>query len=313
MTDINQNFNDPKLESIINNATEKNITANHEEDFDYGAYHPPEIWCIIVIILYAVTAGIELLRFKQTRNMLHLVLSVPAIFVVAAYALELGMDRMDLFMIEESLFFFAAASWMTIIVPTHLLSIWVCSMFDRFPTQYRQHLFRFVQACLALLSLTKLIECFIYSLYIKTRNDNSYTYWVIDKYQALHGYYKALIVLSAIETAIICILELFCIGILLKSLIVVDPGLIFKRRQLILLILMYLTQLVYSACSIIASIESLVNNLAALRLFGGSTQTYICVSALFVYFILTILPREAITGFDKVSDLPTLAPSQHVV
>jgi hypothetical protein len=313
MTNINQDFSDTEIETIINNATEKTIIANSKGDYD--VYHPPEAWCIIVIILYTIAAVLELFRYWQTWNKLHLVLFMPAILVVSAYAAELTVSSTSLFMIEGGLFFFAVANWMTIMTLTYLLFIWVRSMFGCLPARFSQHFFRFVQAYLALFTLTALARCIIYAIYMDKANKYRYDCGSDEDYciQKLNECYEMLIIPSAIETSIICILELFYIVILRKFPKVIDQGLILKRRQLIWLMLMYLAQLVYSVCSLAALAESLEENLGVLQLFVGSVQAYICISVLFVYFILTIFPREAITGFDKVPGLPTIVQDEPIV
>jgi hypothetical protein len=320
MTNISQGFNYPELELIINNATEKTITAN--DYINYSEYRSPRAWSIIVIVLYVGVAGAELIRFWQTRNKLHPPLFVPAALMIAVYAAELTVKIQTLFMIQECLFFFAVVSWMTLIILTHLLSIWVRSMFGRLPARFSRYFFRFVQASLVFFTLTAAGKCIIYVPYIEVSSRYYHHLYHIDGYiagyrdsylderdrciQELNEYYETLIMLSAIETAIICIMELFCTGILLKFQKAADPKLILKRRQLIWLALMYLTQLVYSVCSLTALTESLAENSGVLQLFVGSARAYISILALLVYFILTISPQEAITEFDKVPSLPTI-------
>jgi hypothetical protein len=286
-------------------------------------YHPPKVWCIIVIVLYAIAALLELFRFWQTRSKLHLFLFLPAALVVAAYVLELSENDGTLIMVEEGLFLFAIANWMTLIISVLLLSIWVHSMFGHLQTQYSRHLFRFVQVCLVLFTLTALDKCILYFPYIDAtenyhfrckRSERKYCIWDVLEY------YEMLIIPSAIETAIICILESFCTGILLKFQNVVDPELMLKRRQLTWITIIFFTQFVYSACSVTSVVESLKANLAALRLFADTIQAYISISALFIYFVLTLVPRNAITGFNKVPDLPaivhdksTIVPGQPII
>jgi hypothetical protein len=69
MTDVNQDFSDPELESIINNAPVKTITANGRSDF-------VENMLIAVIALHVIATIAELVRFIQTRNALHFALFV---------------------------------------------------------------------------------------------------------------------------------------------------------------------------------------------------------------------------------------------
>jgi hypothetical protein len=123
MTDVNQDFSGPELESIINNASEKSITASAEWWYERYYYYPPDAWPIIVVISYAGVVVVELFRFIQTRNMLHLVLVVPAGAVAIAYIL-----MWDGFVHYQSLYkwvpyVFLAVNWITIITSIHLLSI----------------------------------------------------------------------------------------------------------------------------------------------------------------------------------------------
>jgi hypothetical protein len=55
MANIKQYLSDPELESIINNALKKTITANRKVS-GFSACHSPETWCIIAIVLYAIAA-----------------------------------------------------------------------------------------------------------------------------------------------------------------------------------------------------------------------------------------------------------------
>jgi hypothetical protein len=100
-------------------------------------------------------------------------------------------------------------------------------------------------------------------------------------------------------------LGLLCIGVLRELRRVVDPELILKRRQLIWLILMYLAQETYLVCSL--------GSTNGWSLFTGTAQEYISILALVSYFVFTLLPRDAVTSFDKAPNLPTVVPGQSTV
>jgi hypothetical protein len=265
MTEVNQDFNDPELESIIDNAFKKTITANEVGDLAVA-------WVIITIILYATAAGAELIRFKQTRNRLHLALSMSAILVVLAYALIWAR-------IIDAFFLFSVAGWIAVIVPAYLLSIWLCSMTGCLHNPYSRYFFKFVQVWFVFFNIAKLLECIFYILTITT-------IW----YKVI-VYYVILEVAYAIEIVGSVLFLLLCAWIHFGLQNVVHSELLLKRRQLRTIFLIYFTMTISFSAS------------AAMN----SISRYISVSVLVAYFALTLIPHDAITGFDKVPDSPAVA------
>jgi membrane-associated HD superfamily phosphohydrolase len=268
MTDINQDFSDQELQSIIDNASEKSVSAN-------SIYGRAIVWLAIVIVFYTVVTGAELFRFKQTQNRLHLALSVSAILVVIAYALIWAN-------VVNAFFLVPVATWIMLMVPAYLLSIWLRSMTGRLQNPYSQHFFKFVQVWLVLFSIAKLMECIFYILLITAS-----WYKILD-------YYTMLDVAHTIEIIGTVLLFALCGWIFTEFQNVTDPELLFKRRQLLTILLIYLTMIISFSASTSAT----------------SIAEYISISALVAYFALTLTPLDAITGFEKVPGLPTVVPGQ---
>jgi hypothetical protein len=154
-------------------------------------------------------------------------------------------------------------------------------------TKYKRSFFKFVQLCLAFFTFTKVIEYIIHIL-----ND--------EHVGGTNTWYVTLSVISAFEITVICFLGLFCNRILREFQGVIDPELILKRRQLIWLLLMYFVHVIHLAALMVTSVVVSVSDWPELMLFMSGDQDYIFISSLFIYFILTLFPRNAITGFDKV-------------
>jgi hypothetical protein len=242
MADVNQYFSDPELESIINNATEKPVTASSSGGEAFA------ILIIVIGILYAIATIMELVRFIQTSNKLHLLLFISSLTVIVVAALRIANRfHADTPMYELAPFIFLVISWILLIIPTYLLYIWVRSMLDRFHKSYRQY-FKFVKACLILFTLTKLTECIVLIIYMRVVEENRSSYYWDHYYydqESARGYSKVLFAKLVIEFILVCYPGLSCIGIRHEFRGIIDPELSLKRRQLTRIFLLYLVQFLY--------------------------------------------------------------------
>jgi hypothetical protein len=273
MTDINQNFSDPELESIINNASEKIVTASADDEYLLG-------WFIFELIFYTTAAGIQLFQFTQTSwNKLHLALSAPPILIDIVCILIWTK-------IIDAYFLSSVARWIMAIVPTHLLFIWLRSMKGCPQTQYSRHFFRFILAWFVLFSIAELLDCIFCILWVTPT-------W----YEFLDYYYEIWNAVSAVEIIGSVLFSLLCAWFLFKLQNVVDPEIQRKRRQVFTIFLIYLSLTAYF--SALAS--------------SDGVSGYIFFSAFAAYYVSTFVPRNAITKFDEAPSLPTAAPDQPTV
>jgi hypothetical protein len=304
MTDVDQYFSDPELESIINNATEKPVTASSSSDDALS------VVVIIIIVLYAITTIMQLVRYVQTQNGLHILLFMSSLIVIVVAALEITEAVDESFTYEVSPFIFLIIDWTMIIIPTYLLFIWIRSMLGRLQTKYKQH-FKFVKTCFSLFTITKLSECTILILCRMDMGWSKYS-WYYDYYVGARWYGVAFLIKLVIETLLVCYLGLFCIKIRGKFQDVIDLELRSKRRQLLRPFLMYLVQFFYLGTLLVILAFSLKRSRRIMMRFMNGHQEYSITIVLLLYHFLTISPRNAITGFGKVPDQPTVVPGQPV-
>jgi hypothetical protein len=103
----------------------------------------------------------------------------------------------------------------------------------------------------------------------------------------------------AIEILLVCYPGLFYIKIRSKFQDAVDPELRRKYRQLIRPFLMYLVQLFYLVALLVILAITLGDDWIIMMRFMNMHYEPFITFVLFLYLLLTIFPRNAITGFCK--------------
>jgi hypothetical protein len=236
---------------------------------------------IILIVIYAIAVIAELLRYAQTRNGLHIFLFLSAVIAIVGHALILVEDI-------NGIVFWPVANWIMVVVSTRLLSNWLHSMMDHHQDLYSRHSRAFVLLWIFLFSVTKgllLAATLVLVLgYAETITSMKRVYTMID-------------VACIVEIIGYALLILLCARILFKLWNNNNPDFLLKRRQLLTILLIYLVLTVYFVAVVSTS------NVAA----------YIVSFALTAYFALTILPRDAITGFGRMPNLPAAPPDQPAI
>jgi multisubunit Na+/H+ antiporter MnhG subunit len=259
MTYINQTFSDPELESIINNASEKIVTANDDEDDDSG---DELAWFIVDLTIYTVATLAELVRCIQTRNILHLVLSVPAILMIVDRTLT-WTKVIDTSLPEP------VAKWIMLMVPAYLLCIWLHSMNSHIEDPHRQRYFRFILIWSVLFSIAELLECIFFILWITPV-----------QYEIVYYYYTIWDAVSAIEITSSVLFSLLCAWILFRFQNILDSEAPLKRRQLFTILLIYLSLVAFFLA--LPSVDDF--------------SLYAAVPALIAYFVLTSISYDAMVA-----------------
>jgi hypothetical protein len=189
-------------------------------------------------------------------------------------------------------------------------------MLDYLQTKYKQRL-KFVRDCLIWFTLTRSIECIIIILYkVEMEWDDSLKRRYHSDGQDVIGHGVVLIINLVIEFILICYLTSFCNRIRREFRNAVDPELGRKRRQLRRIFTLYVIQSVYLAALLASS--TLLPLFLRMDWSGtlepiSSFQMYAVTFILFIYVLLTVFPRNAITGFGKMPDQPTVATDQPIV
>jgi hypothetical protein len=280
MTVINQDFSYPELEAVINNVSEKTVAANEVDEYSLG-------WFIVSLIIYTVAAVMQLIQFKRNSwNELHLALLLSVILAGIAHALTWTE-------VIEAFFLFSVAKSIMIMVPACLLYNWLGSMVNRHQDSHNQPYFisdsnrkRYIiyfWIWTVLFTISELLVFIFCILWITP-------IW----YEYLDYYYEIWYAVCAVEITGFVFLLSLCAWILLKFQNVVDPKIIRKRRQLLTILLIYL--------SLIALLSALATR--------DYVSPYIAIISLIAYFVLTFFPKDAITGFKEEPSQPTATSDQ---
>jgi hypothetical protein len=189
-------------------------------------------------------------------------------------------------------FIWPIADWIMIIVPMYLLFIWLRSMTGRLQSSYSQHFSKFIYVWLVLFTIVELLLCV-----------SSILWFTSDWYEIIDYYHAIWTIARAVEVAGFTLFLLLCSWILLKLQNFADSEILLKRRQLLTILLIYFTLLV-------SPLFFLAAHYSDLEGYYYTVLIHIGLFASLVYYVVTIFPRDAITGFSKVPGLPTAVPDQ---
>jgi hypothetical protein len=271
---------------------------------------------IVIIILYAIATIIQLVRYIQTQNGLHLLLFISSLTVIVVIALMMTGSVNEPFTYNVAPFIFLVVGWITIFIPTYLLFIWMRPMRYRLQRNYKQY-FKSVKACFVLFTLTKLFEWIGLVIYkSEVEESGSSNYRDRDGYErgSINWYFMMLFMKTIIELIFVCYPGLFCISIRHKFRGTINPESRRKRRQLTRIFLLYLVQFIYLAVILVTLVIAFSSSIDRPEMVEaiGYYQIYAVINVLFLYLLLTVFPRDAITGFDKMPDQLALMLSQPV-
>jgi hypothetical protein len=248
------------------------------DDYNYYSYYKFNTYGAqgAITLVYTIAAIAELVRFIQTRNKIHFSLIVPAILSAIIYVFSFLVMINVTYMLVE-------INWIMIVVPTHLLITWLNSMTDHIQNLSGKRL-RFVRVWFILFNIEKLMLLIFYSL-------------SADGILHEAAYILTFQIALTIEIVGFVLLLLFCVWTFFEFQSVSNPEILLKRRQLLTILLLHLTLIIYFSTLTLSSIIS----------------QYIHLGALVAYFALTLVSRNSITGFDKKPNLAVSVPGQPTV
>jgi hypothetical protein len=227
----------------------------------------------IAIVASVAVVGTQLFWFKQSGNNLHLAMLTSAILLILAYVLVLAK-------VTDASFLLSAASWIIVIVPSRLFTMWLRSMTSRLQNRYIRYFIKFVWVLRVSFTIAKLIESIYYIVFTNIE-------W--KKAKELNPMLRAPLIVDSIGSYLQSSL---CAWIFFELRYIVDPELLIKRRQLIRIILIYLIMFI----SFAVSAGGVTKSPSA---FSGEASEYVNLIAFIACYILTLVPRNAINDFNK--------------
>jgi hypothetical protein len=270
----------------LHEKLEAEAETREKEELD-RLYQTPDTWCMVVIILFAIIAGAQVVRCIQNRNRLHLIPFASAGLVISAYVLELKN-------IIDATFILIISGWFMLLLLTRLVVKWLSAVTSHTQTEGPSTVGG-LKKCRVIFSFTKLIEIIYYILCFSLEWSEIYKFtWL----RAAAFFVEIFLVGDMAYICSRCILPLW------KA---TNPEHKLKRRQLYCITSMLIAQVVYMVC--------LVAGPKPWSFFTGEASEYIAIVLLVACYGLTLFPRDAITGLGRIPHelipLPDMSADPH--